>query len=152
MHYRCVFTLFNWLCSGRIGLGWAHDVFNIAHHMLMHFHAYIPYILYILIYWLCLVLFYMFLSPSLSLVYVSCIMAPKHKSTHPLLLILLPHMFDSMMRRPKWTSLRTFPDEAFILNTKSLCDFSDTNLPTVIHSKGWKSLCDILITCPSLLI
>ena len=31
-------------------------------------------------------------------------------------------------------------------------DFSDTNLPTVIHSKGWESLCDIPVTCPSVLI
>ena len=33
-----------------------------------------------------------------------------------------------------------------------LSDFSDTNLPTVIHSRGWESLCDIPVTCPSVLI
>ena len=33
-----------------------------------------------------------------------------------------------------------------------LSDFSDTDLPTVIHSRGWKSLCDILVTCPSVII
>ena len=33
-----------------------------------------------------------------------------------------------------------------------LSDFSDTNLPTVIHSRGWESLCDISVTCPSVLI
>ena len=33
-----------------------------------------------------------------------------------------------------------------------LLDFSDTNLPTVIHSRGWESLYDIPITCPSVLI
>ena len=33
-----------------------------------------------------------------------------------------------------------------------LADFADTNLPTVIHSQGWESLCDVLVTCPSVLI
>ena len=33
-----------------------------------------------------------------------------------------------------------------------LSDFSNTDLPIVIHSRGWKSLCDILVNCPSVLI
>ena len=33
-----------------------------------------------------------------------------------------------------------------------LLDFSDTNLSTVIHSRGWESLCDVPVTCPSMLI
>ena len=33
-----------------------------------------------------------------------------------------------------------------------LSDFSDTDLPTVIHSWGWELLCDFLVTCPSVLI
>ena len=33
-----------------------------------------------------------------------------------------------------------------------LVDFTDTDLPTVIHSQGWESLCDVSITCPSVLI
>ena len=33
-----------------------------------------------------------------------------------------------------------------------LSDFSDTDLPTVIHSRGWESLCDVPVTCPSVLI
>ena len=33
-----------------------------------------------------------------------------------------------------------------------LADFADTNLPTVIHSRGWESLCDVPVTCPSVLI
>ena len=33
-----------------------------------------------------------------------------------------------------------------------LSDFSDTDLPTVIHSRGWESLCDVPVTCPSMLI
>ena len=31
-------------------------------------------------------------------------------------------------------------------------NFADTNLPDVIHSQGWESLCDVTITCPFVLI
>ena len=33
-----------------------------------------------------------------------------------------------------------------------LADFVDADLPTVIHSRGWESLCDVPVTCPSMLI
>ena len=33
-----------------------------------------------------------------------------------------------------------------------MADFADTNLPTVIHSQEWKSLCDVLIIFPLVLI
>ena len=33
-----------------------------------------------------------------------------------------------------------------------LSDFADTDLPSVIHSRGWESLCDVSITCPIVLI
>ena len=33
-----------------------------------------------------------------------------------------------------------------------LSDFSDTDLPTIIYSRGWEPLCGILITCPSVII
>ena len=33
-----------------------------------------------------------------------------------------------------------------------LTDFADIDLPTVIHSRGWESLCDVLVTCPTVLI
>ena len=33
-----------------------------------------------------------------------------------------------------------------------LLDFSDTDLPTIIHSREYESLCDVLVTCPSVLI
>ena len=33
-----------------------------------------------------------------------------------------------------------------------LSDFVDNDLPFVIHSRGWESLCDILFTCPLVLI
>ena len=31
-------------------------------------------------------------------------------------------------------------------------DFADTDLPTIIHSRGWESLCDVLVACPLMLI
>ena len=33
-----------------------------------------------------------------------------------------------------------------------LTDFADTDLSTVIQSRGWESLCDIRVTCPTVLI
>ena len=45
---------------------------------------------------------------------------------HPLLLILLCHIFSSMMRMPKRLSRRTFLNEAFILNAKSSWQTSPT--------------------------
>ena len=34
----------------------------------------------------------------------------------------------------------------------SFADFADTDLPHVNHSRGWELLCDVPITCPSVLI
>ena len=33
-----------------------------------------------------------------------------------------------------------------------LSDFAYTDLPSVIHSRGWESLCDVPVTCPLVLI
>ena len=33
-----------------------------------------------------------------------------------------------------------------------LSNFADTDLPFVIHSRGWESLCDVPVTCPLVLI
>ena len=33
-----------------------------------------------------------------------------------------------------------------------LSDFADTDLPSVIHNRGWESLCDIPVTCSLVLI
>ena len=33
-----------------------------------------------------------------------------------------------------------------------LSDFFDTDLPTVIHNRGWEPLCDVPVICPSMLI
>ena len=33
-----------------------------------------------------------------------------------------------------------------------LANFANTDLPIVIHSRGWESLCDVPVTCPLVLI
>ena len=33
-----------------------------------------------------------------------------------------------------------------------MLDFTDTDLPSIIHSRGWESLCDVPVTCPFVLI
>ena len=33
-----------------------------------------------------------------------------------------------------------------------LLDFADTGIPSIIHSRGWESLCDVSVTCPLVLI
>ena len=33
-----------------------------------------------------------------------------------------------------------------------LADFANTDLLDVMHSRGWESLCDVPVTCPSVLI
>ena len=84
-----------------------------------------------------LIVFSLSLSLSLSLsVYVSLLLWHPNVNLlcpetlfvpgHLLLLILLLSLSGSVMRRPKRTSLRTFPDEAFIQNAKSFCQTSLT--------------------------
>ena len=132
MHLRCVLTLLLWLCAGRFELGWAHDAFKFACHMFMHFHAYIPYFFFYLFYLLILNMFGAFLIVSLFLTLV----ASWHLNVNPFCpwtlfvsghLLLLLHLtplhltYGSMIRRPSWTSRRTFYDETFIWNAKSFC-------------------------------
>ena len=150
------------LCAGRFGLGWAHDVFKFVCHMFMHFHAYVPSIFYILLYWFvwcfstCLTL-----SSSLFLTLVY-FMAPKCKSTPS----------QNPLRSRESTSSDSTPSHILFRDDKAhknfsknfsrrgihserqviLSDFSDTDFPTVIYSRGWVSLCGILVTYPSMII
>ena len=136
MHYNYIFMHLDmcYICATDnvlVGLDWVEPMMLFLLHvnMFMHSHAYVLYILYMLIYLNCLGLFELFLFPSLSSVCISLLLWHLNANLlcprtlfiprHPLLLILLPHMSGSMMRRPNRTSLRTFLDEAFILNTKS---------------------------------
>ena len=89
-------------------------------------------------------------------------MAPKHKSTlarNPL------HFSASLSSDSVPLSLRFCDDDAhkaFSENFSRQCihseyqvilsNFVDTDLPFVIHSRGWESLCDVPVTCPLVLI
>ena len=89
-------------------------------------------------------------------------MAPKRKSTpaqNPL------HSDASLFSDPSPSHIRFRDDDAFKAFTENfsrrginsehqviLTDFVDTDLPSVIHSRGWESLCDVLITYPLVLI
>ena len=95
------------------------------------------------------------LSPS-PLFSVSCPMALNenllHPKTlfvlgHPLLLILLPLMFGSVMIKLNRTFQRTFLDEAFIQNAKSFCRASPTLTYPLLYTVGVRSYC---VTFPSL--
>ena len=84
----------------------------------------------------CLGLFWLSLSPSLSSVCVSLLLL--HPNTnllhprtlfvpgHPLFLILHLFLSGSIMRRPNRTSLRTSLDEVFVRNANSFCWTSST--------------------------
>ena len=81
MHFRCVITMLN--CCVLVGLDWIEPMMYLSLHVTCSciFHTYVPLILYILIYWCCLVLFCsLFLPLSLFLLLVYS-MAPKCKST-----------------------------------------------------------------------
>ena len=89
-------------------------------------------------------------------------MAPKRKSTpaqNPL------HSGASSSSNPSPSTVRFRDDDAFKAFSENfsrrgiysecqvvLSDFADTDLPSVIHSKGWESLCDVPVTCPLVLI
>ena len=149
------------LCAGRFGLGWAYDAFIFACCMFMHFHAYVPSILYILIYYI----FGAFLIVSLSLfLALVCSMAPKCKST-PFQNPLHSEASSSSLSNPIPSHVRFRDEKAqsdFSENFSRwgihlerqviLSDFSNTNLPTVIYSRGWESLYGIPVTCPSVII
>ena len=89
-------------------------------------------------------------------------MAPKHKSTparNPL------RFGTSSSSNHAHLSLRFHDDDAHKAFSENfsrrgihlerqviLGHFADTDLPTVIHSQEWESLCDEPVTCPLVLI
>ena len=157
MHFRCVFTLLQTCVL--LGLDWVEPMmlFNLHVTYSCIFHAYVPSFLYIHI----LNFFGALLLVYLSLLLSACITAPKLKST------------------PSWNLLRSrassfdptpshlwFHDEKACKDFSEnfswwgihsdrqviLSNFSNTDLPTVIYSRGWESLCGVPITCPSVII
>ena len=107
--------------------------------------------------WYCFGLFWLsFLSLPLFLFTLVVSMAPKRKST-PTRNSLL---FDASSSNPTLSHIWFRDDDAFKAFSENfsrrgihskrqviLKDFADTDLPSVIHSRGWESLCDVLITC-----
>ena len=132
----------------------------------MHFHAYVPssfYICYIVSCWCffdCLSL-----SPFLSVCYGSCIMAPERKSI-PSWNPLRSGISSSSSPSDPTSSHVQFHDEKaksdFFENFSQrgihskrqvvMSNFSNTNLPIVIHNRGWESLYGVSVTCPSMII
>ena len=155
--------MLNCLCTSRFRLGWAHDAISFAYHMFMHPHAYVllfQYTCYIWTIWSfsdCLFL------PSLSLLFTLIVsMAPKRKS-NPSQNSLLSGASSSSDPTPSHIRFRdedTRKDFSENFSRRGvhskrqviLMDFADTDLPDVIHSRGWESLCDVPVTCPSMLI
>ena len=99
---------------------------------------------------------------SLILFTLVASMAPKRKFTlaRNLLRSSAPSSFD-----PSPSNVRFHDDDAFNAFLKNfsrrgihsecqviLSDFANTDLPSVIHSTGWESLCDVPVTCPLVLI
>ena len=147
------------MCAGRFGLGWTHDVFKFACHMFMHFHAYIHSFIFILILIL-LVLFYVFLSLPLS--FVSCFMDPKQKFTpsQNLLCFGASSSFDTTPSHVRFhddKARKDFSENLFwwgihLEHQVILSNFFNSNLPTVIYTRGWESLYGNPITYPSMII
>ena len=106
-----------------------------------------------------------FLIVSFSISYVSCIMAPKCKSIPSRNLLRFGASSSSSPSDPTLSHIR-FRDEkakSDFLENFSWCgihlehqvvlsDFSNTDQPTVIHSRGWKSLYGVPVTCPFVVI
>ena len=139
----------------------------------MHFLLYVTcpciphaYVLYFSIYLLYLNCFGDFLIVSFFPLFIPFTlvmsMAPKHKST-PARNLLRFGAFSSSESTP--FSLRFRDDDAHKAFSKNfsrryihsecqviLVDFVNIDLPTIIHSWGWESLCDVPVTSPLVLI
>ena len=88
--------------------------------------------------------------------------APKCKST-PAQNLLCSGAFSSIDPSP--SNVRFCDDDAFKAFSENfsrrgihsehqviLSNFADTDLLSIIHSRGWESLCDVPVTCPLVLI
>ena len=145
-------------CCVLLGSDWVELMMFLMLHITCSciFHAYVPSFLYILIL-NCLVLFYLSLSISLS--FISWSMAP---SRNPL---CSETSSSSSPFNSTQSHIRFYDDKACKDFSKNfswwgihsecqvvLSDFSNTDLPTIIYSRGWESLCGIPITYPSVII
>ena len=153
MHYTCV--LYMLICCVLLGLDWVEPmIFFLV--CMSHVHAFscirtlISLYSYILMY---LVLFFVCVSLSLFLS-LSCIMEPKRKSVSSQ--NSLRSGASTSSSDPTPSSVRFRDEKAcknFLENFSRrgihlerqviLSEFADTDLRSVIHSRGWESLCDV---------
>ena len=143
-----------------IGLDWDEPMMHFVLHVTCSCisYAYVPSFQYIWYIWYCLGLFRLsFLSLPLFLFMIVVSMEPKCKSTPARNLL----RFNASSYSHIWfrdddafkAFLENFSRRGIHLERQViLSDFADTDLPSVIHSKGWESLCDIPVTCPLMLI
>ena len=148
-----------------VGLDWAKPMMQFFLHVSCSCisHAYVHYFSIYLLYLKCFGTF-LIVSLSLPLFLFTLVvsMAPKRKST---LSRNLFHSKTSSSSDPTPSRLRFRDDDAHKAFSENfsrrgvhlerqviLADFADTDLPTVIHSREWESLCDVLVTCPLVLI
>lgn len=158
MHFRCVFTLL--LYCVLVGLDWAEPMMHLYLHVTyscIFMQTYLQVSIFVILYLVgAFLIVSLSLSPSLSVSYVSCVMAPKCKS------ILSWNPLRSGASSSSSPSILTpshirFRDEKAKSNFSEnfswcgihserhafLSDFSDTDLPTIIYSRGWESLCGV---------
>ena len=129
-------------------------------HMFMHFSCIRTFFFHIWYIWDFSVCSSFLLPLNLFMLVVS--MAPKHESTparNPLCSGASSSIdpSPSTVRFPDDDAFKAFSEKFSIRGIHSECqvvlsDFADTDLPFVIHSRGWESLCDVPVTCPLVLI
>ena len=149
------------ICCVLVGLDWAKPMMKFLLHVTCSCISH-AYVLHFNIFDIC-EQFRAFLIVTLSLLFTLVVsMAPKCKSTpsrNPL------HSRASTSSDPTPLSVWFHDEDAhkdFLENFSRrgihserqviLADFANTDLPDVIHTWGWESLCDILVTCPFVLI
>ena len=159
MHCKCVITMLN--CCVLVGLDWAKPMMFLSLHVTyscIFMHTYLQF--FIFFYTVLLVLFWLSLSLLLALV---CFMAPKSKSTPSQNLFRFRAPTSSSNPTPSHVQFRdgkvrkdfseNFSRRGIHSENEVIpSNFSDIDFPTVIYSRGWGSLCDIQVTCPSMII
>ena len=159
MHFICVLYMLSRCVL--LGLDWVELMMYLSLHVTCSYifiHTYLHFFRFL---YTAVIGTFLTLSLSLFLALV-CSMASKRKSTpsqNPL------RSRASSFSNPTPSSVRFCDDKArkdFLENFCKrgihlechvvLSNFSDIDPPIVIHSRGWESLCDIPITCPSMII
>ena len=151
-----------------VGLDWPEPMMLFILHVTCScilMHMFFPFNIFFDIFWTLFGLFWL-ISLSLSLpfsVYVSLLLwHPNVNLLHPKTLFVLGHLL--LLISPPFSV--QFHDEKaksdFFENFSRwgvhskhqviLSDFSNIDLSTVIHRQDWELLCDVSVTCPSMLI